>query len=240
MIKLKPFYRVDTVFDAVFLMSEYAVHRLPPEFSSIAEKLLVGIENPNDLTSIEVDQLAELHSLNVICVPPTKNIALSNFLELSGWGADYVSGQLDNMSVEIINEHPDMFWTDGLTFTLAEYSLIKPDPKLHIYVTDLDIKFDTLKYPALIVRVGSYKPSIGPLLTEQSPVEQFNTMIRETRGGFSDETFQADLPPYLRQLQLGLVTHEIMMFLVKVGNHAAASGVVDWNLKSMKRVVWKI
>jgi hypothetical protein len=240
MIRLKPFYRVDTVFDAVFLMSEYTVHRLSPEFSDLANKLIVGIENPNDLTALEVDQLGELNALNVIYVPASKNLALTNFLETSGWASDYVNGQLDNMSVEIVNEHPDSYWSDNLTSTLSEYDLIKPDAKLHIYVTDLDIKFDTLKYPALLVRVGSYKPSIGPLLTEQSPVERFNNLIRESRGGFADETFQADLPPYLRQLQLSLITHEIMMFLVKVGNHAAAGGVVDWNLKSMKRVVWKI
>ena len=240
MIKLKPSYKVSTAFDAVFLMSEYEVHRLLPNFSSIVEKLKVGIENPNDLTALEVDQLVELHNLHVIYIPSTINTSLCDYLELSGWNADYVNGQLSNMSVEIINDHPDMFWSDGLTFSLAEYNLIKPDPKLHIYVTDLDIKFDTLKYPALIVKVGSYKPSVGPLLTNQSPVERFNAMIRETRGGFADETFQADLPQYLRQLQLNLVIHEIMMFLVKTGNHESVDGVVDWNLNTMERVVWKI
>lgn len=242
MIKLKPSYKVSTAFDAVFLMSEYTVHRLLPDFSSIVEKLKVGIENPNDLTALEVDQLVELQNLHVIYIPSTTNTALCDYLELSGWNADYVNGQLSNMAVTIVDSHPDPYWASNISVALDEYGLVQTlqKSKLRIYVTDLDIKFDALDYPALIVKVGSYKPSVGPLLTNQSPVERFNQMLRETRGGFADETFQADLPTHLRQLQLSLVIHEILMFLVKTGNHASADGVVDWNLNTMKRVVWKI
>lgn len=220
-------------------MSELRVHRLLPEFSAIIEKLKSGIEVPNDLTEIEIDQLSELNQLDVIYTPPTKHVDLCNYLELSGWGNDYVNGQLDNITVEIIDKHPDPFWAESLSKSLEAYDVIKSSAKLRIYITDLETRFDTVEYPALIVTAGSYKLSIGPLLTNQNPVERLNTLLNDARGGFAEVDFQESLPPHLKETEAAVLNHEILMVLIKMGNHAAASGTVYWNLNSMKRSVWK-
>jgi len=241
MILLKSSFRVSITYpDAVFLMNEYEVHRLPPEYSPLLDKLKVGIENAEDFTAEEVEQLTELHNRRVIYVVPTENLSLCNYLELSGWQSDYVNGQLANMSVEVIDAHPDPSWAVAITAALGKYGVLKSNPAIRLYISDRTTKFETIEYPALMVKVGSYRPTVGPFLSNQFPIESFNKLMLANKGGFETEAFQEVLPTYLHQLQLGLVIHEIMMFLIKLGNHGAANAIIEWDLVEMKRMIWKI
>lgn len=240
MIKLKASYRVGRAPDVIFLMNELRVHRIELEYDSLIARLEAGLDPSTLSDENELEQLATLSSLGVLCVEWPKHQELINFMEYSGWNSAYTLEQLEYMRVKVIDNHPDPFYSKALETALARYDLISDKPMLTIYVVDYLTKLEIVSYPALIVKVGSYRPSVGPVLNQNLlPVEAFNAFINQSKAFFEREGFLAQLPPHLRDLQVALVTHEVLMLLLKVSNHHASSGIVDWDLSTMERNTWR-
>ena len=240
MIKLKAFYRVGKAPDATFLMSENQVHRLEPDVNGLVDKLQAGLE-PDTVTDAELEQLRELQKLGVVYVEPTVHPQLLNYLEHSGWRTSYVLEQLAHARVRVVNEHPDPSYAQDLAAALNVYGLIDDVlPSLVIYVVDVLSKLEAVSYPGLLVKLGSYRVAVGPVLSKFTPVESFNSFYLQGKGYFEHEAFLADLPVHLRAAQVALVTHEVLMLLVKGGSHEANGAIIDWDMATMKRQVWQI
>jgi hypothetical protein len=243
MIKIKPFYRIGRAADAVFLMSEAQVHRFEPSFNGILTKLADGLDS-STLSSNELTQLTELVKLNVLYVESAQAPELCNFLEFQGWPTDYVTNQLNYHRVKVIDDHPDTSYAKAILDGLAGYNLIATDTErattLNVYIVDVITKLTEVEYPALIVKLGSYRPSIGPVLSKRLPTASVVEFLARTKQCFEQEGFLMNLPPHLKAFQQNLMIHEILMLLLKVSNHDAIGAIVDWDIQTMKRNVWPV
>ena len=222
-------------------MHEYAVHRVDQSCEALIGKLQDGIEDPESLSSIELEQLEALLKLNVIYVEPTKHKATCDLFDLLGCSHDYVNEQLAHARIAVRDLHPDPSYAQEFSKLLSGYvTVTDKSPTLNLYIVDTINKLDEVEYPALIIKMGSYRPSIGPLLTTRLSLAEMKAVVLKGKIYFENESFEVVLGDYLEKLQVHLIFHELLSFIIRVGSHQIASSLVDWDLVSMGRYVWPI
>lgn len=244
MIRLKPSFRIGIAHDALFLMNDFTVHRLPLDYEILTYKVSQGLSDPSSLSELELIQLENLSTLKVVYQEPTQNVDLCNFFETINYKSTYVNEQLLHNKVRVVNCHPDLTSYLSLVKVLKDYKVLaetEETPTLNIYLVDVASKLDKVDYPALIVKAGSYRPTVGPLLSPMRlSLEDFNAHILKGKACFENEGFQIQLPPHLVMIHDAMIAHEVLSFVIKAGLHEASGAIVDWDITLMRRSIWPI
>ena len=242
MIKIKPFYRIGRAPDVLFLMSEADVKRVPLELEPLLQQLLTGSLDPLSLSDAELEQLQMLDELGVIYNPSGERSEVANLFEISGWRESFVQEQLNYARIKLLDHHADPRYSLGLAQELLSLgvNLVDTDPTLNVAVVERLNQLDDLPTPTLVVKIGTYRSSVGPLICPTLTAPALKQVIDPTKLYFETESFLEELPSSTRALTIQLLAHEILGVIVKAGGHPAIQNIVEWDVTGPRRTVWAL
>jgi hypothetical protein len=241
MIKLKPFYKVGVAPDVLFLMSEMEVHRLDLDYEPLIRSLQSDSFEPSTTSDKDLERLRYLDSIKVVYNTSEKHPEIINYLELAGVPESFALSQLEHAKVKIINHHRDEIYADALAEELRRYKIkiVDKDPTISFLIVERLNQLRDAPSNSIPVKLGSYRISVGPLLTPMLNAEELARFIEKGKGFFEEEGFLVEnMPMPLQNLSVALIAHEIFNIVVLAGTHRAMTAIVEWNLVRMRRSVW--
>jgi len=246
MIKIKPIYWVSFGPNVVYVKSEVKQLSYPASFKKLFVKLLERNLSLSKLPDDEIDALHQLSDDGIIHESEGELSSFAGFFELYGWSEGYVQQQLDHHRVAVVNYHPNPFYSQAILDNLSRFGFdvsrfqsdISPPPTLVINVIEklnqkvLDV------YPALNVKIGSYIPMIGPLLSFKLTPAEHRRRVEFNMAYFEETSFnEPQLSYYFKQLSVGLLTQELLLFLVMGAARDISHSLVKWHLNGPSREV---
>ena len=240
MIKLKPFYKVGIAPDVIFLMSEIHVHQVPLTCKPLIEQLQTDNFDPQALSDDDLERLKRFDEIGIVYNAPITHVDLVNFYELKGWRGTQVLEQLKHTRIDIANYSQDSSYQALLSekLSLLGFTVNSSSPTLTVNIVERLNQVNDFVTPSLHVRLGSYIPSVGPLLCSTLTAKALKAKLEIGKKFFEETSFLVNLPPPLKDLSVGLVAHEICETVIKGGNHDTYKNIIEWNLANMKRTAW--
>lgn len=246
MIKIKAFYKLGVAPDVFFLMSEKTVHRLELPMLPLVKRLMVGLasDDVEQLTNQELEFLRKLNSLGVIRneLESDRHAKIINYLDIVGINSAQTVEQLDHVRLKISNYHSDQSLAVKLKTQLLEFGIkvVDQDQTLTINLVERLNQPVEESYPALTVKLGSYKPTVGPITDQIFTTADLKQYAEKTKACFEQEAFLADLPEPLKELSINIAATEIALLTGKAGKHDGIFSIIEWDLIQMKRTAWKL
>ena len=235
---LNPALRVHSDGTSVSLLSEKQRLELPLSCLSLVRQL----QEPTDIDDIaeaerpHLKQLADLrvlHSSSFGGLPR----ATAAYWSAQGYPPNFARGQLD-MSIEFTGaaaakykslfaaQHPDCAIADS-------------QGQLRVFITEDLLHCDlpaTSPGPIVLMKVGGIKQSIGPVL---SPAFGYSELVKRIGRPF-DADLSCEIPAGMQATADHLLLAELYHLRVRAAAHKAADHVVEWDLSTLTKKLWKV
>jgi hypothetical protein len=241
MLKLKSSYRLGNAPTCIYVMSENVVHRFDKEYELLLQVLSTTGLDADLITPENIEQLNNLDQLKIIEANSTNDPVL-NLLEFDGYKKEYVKLQRNHLKLKLVNHLSDEFYYNAICDKLKQLdvNLIDTNETFSFHLVSRPNELKHVEYPASVIKLGSYRVSIGPMLSPLVTLEQFNEHYSLSKIYFDKEAFSADLPQFFKDMSVMLVVKELFKFVVEVGSHKLVKGIIIWDLPSMRRTTYDL
>lgn len=235
---LNPALRVHSDGNTVTLLSERERVELPLSCLPLVRRL----QEPTDIDDIaegdrphlkQLGELRLLHSSSFGGLPR----ATAAYWSAQGYPPNFTRAQLD-MTIEFMGaaaarykslfaaQHPDCAVADS-------------QGQLRVFITEDLLDCDlpaTAPTPIVLMKVGGIKQSIGPVL---SPAFGYPELVKKIARPF-DADLSCEIPAGLQATADHLLLTELYHLRVRAAAHKAANHVVEWDLSSLTKKIWKV
>lgn len=240
---LKPFVRIGYADDVIFAMTQNRVVRLGIEFKGILEDLSRGAFKTDNLTREHIPLLKELDSLELVYSPSGKHSGISDMFEFNNWRETFVVAQMETARLYVADYHSDKKWRSLLVDSLKGMGLTIVDAEesstLVLALVERMNQVTPHLKPALVIRLGSYIQSVGPLLCSTLSTKDLQDYINPGKVLFEKESFLVPNFP-LARLSVEIAAAEILNTVVQAGAYDTIKSIVEWNTTTLRRTVWPI